>query len=114
MDLTFLAVSAVIFIYAAILGLVAPYVGIHGEHFGELMPGAAAFIKGLSLALILTWVGLPYDNAWFWISVMLLMPVALWAWPTFLEKRREASKAPKTIKPKKDDSSRDDIVILSS
>lgn len=117
MDLTFLAVAAVIFVYAALLGLVAPYLGIAGEHFGELVAGAAAFISGLVLSLVLTLTGLPFDNAWFWIVVMLLMPAAMWLVPNWLEKRREASnssKGYKGSKPKKDDASRDDIVLLSS
>ncbi len=76
MELTFLAVSAVILVYAAILGLVAPYIGIESEHLGALVPSAFAFVAGSLLSLILTWVGLPFANAWFWIIVMLLMPAA--------------------------------------
>lgn len=91
MDLTFLAVSAVILIYSAILGLVAPYIGIESEHLGELVPSAFAFLKGMFLSLILTWVGLPFDNAWFWIIVMLLMPAAAWFGPRWLLARRAAA-----------------------
>ena len=90
MDLTFLTVTAVIAIYAGILGLVAPYIGIESEHLGALVPSAIAFIMGMFLSLILTWVGLPYANAWFFIIIMLLMPVALWWGPRFLVRRRES------------------------
>jgi hypothetical protein len=93
MDLTFLAVTAVIAIYAGILGLVAPYLGIESEHLGALVPSTLAFIGGMLLSLILTWVGLPYANAWFFIIIMLLMPVALWWGPRILIARREAAEA---------------------
>ncbi|MEY4981464.1 MAG: hypothetical protein RL174_802 [Actinomycetota bacterium] len=89
MDLTFLAVTAVILVYAAILGLVAPYIGIESEHLGELVPGAFSFLLGMLLSLILTWAGLPYANAWFWIIVMLLMPAAAWFGPRWMLARRE-------------------------
>jgi uncharacterized RDD family membrane protein YckC len=91
MELTFLAVSAVILVYAAILGLVAPYIGIESEHLGELVPSAFAFVGGLLLSLILTWAGLPFANAWFWIIVMLLMPAAAWFGPRWMLARRVAA-----------------------
>lgn len=91
MDLTFLAVSAVILVYAAILGLVAPYIGIESEQLGELVPSAAAFVAGLLISLILTVSGLPFDNAWFWIIAMLLMPAAAWFAPRWLIARRSAA-----------------------
>lgn len=93
MDLTFLAVTAVIAIYAGILGLVAPYIGIESEHLGALVPSTIAFIKGMFLSLILTWLGMPYANAWFFIIIMLIMPVALWWGPRILISRREAAAA---------------------
>jgi hypothetical protein len=91
MELTFLAVSAVILVYAAILGLVAPYIGIESEHLGELVPSAFAFVAGSLLSVILTWVGLPYANAWFWIIVMLLMPAAAWFGPRWMLARRASA-----------------------
>lgn len=68
---------AFILVYAAILGLVAPYLGLDTKKIGSLVPGAMALTSGAALWAVLTWCGLHYDQAWIWLIVMLLMPVAL-------------------------------------
>jgi len=71
MELLFIA------IYAAILGLVAPYLGINTKQMGSLVPGAIALVKGAAAWAVLTWCGLHYDQAWIWLIVMLAMPAAM-------------------------------------
>ena len=58
---------AFILVYAAILGLVAPYLGIDLKLIGSLVPGAIALVFGALSWAALTWVGLPYDEAWIWL-----------------------------------------------
>ena len=66
-----------ILVYAAILGLVAPYLGIDLNLIGSLVPGAIALVFGTLSWAALTWVGLPYDEAWIWLIVMLGMPAVM-------------------------------------
>jgi hypothetical protein len=68
---------AFILIYAAILGLVAPYLGIDLKLIGSLVPGAIALVFGTLSWAALTWVGLPNDEAWIWLIVMLGMPAVM-------------------------------------
>ena len=68
---------AFILVYAAILGLVAPYLGINTQAVGSLVPGAIALVKGALAWAVLTWCGMHYDQAWIWIIVMLAMPAAM-------------------------------------
>jgi hypothetical protein len=68
---------AFILVYAAILGLVAPYLGIDLKLIGSLVPGAIALVFGTLSWAALTWVGLPYDEAWIWLIVMLGMPAVM-------------------------------------
>lgn len=68
---------AFILIYAAILGLVAPYLGIDLKVIGSLVPGAIALVFGTLSWAVLTWVGLQYDEAWIWLIVMLGMPAIM-------------------------------------
>jgi hypothetical protein len=68
---------AFILIYAAILGLVAPYLGIDLKVIGSLVPGAIALVFGSLSWAVLTWVGLQYDEAWIWLIVMLGMPAIM-------------------------------------
>ncbi len=103
-----------IVIYAGILGLVAPYVGVKSEHYGSYVPTALALTSGSALWILLTWVGMPYDQAWIWIIVMLGMPAAMWFGGKLIEKRRKEGKTSKPTSNKKSDSVADDIVILSS
>jgi hypothetical protein len=68
---------AFILVYAAILGLVAPYLGIDLKLIGSLVPGAIALVFGTLSWAALTWVGLPYDETWIWLIVMLGMPAVM-------------------------------------
>jgi hypothetical protein len=79
-----------IVIYAVILGLVAPYVGVKSDHYGSYVPTALAVVSGSALWILGTWAGLHYDEAWIWLIVMLLMPVATWYGAKFIEKKRAA------------------------
>jgi hypothetical protein len=111
----FISLLNVLFIaiYAVILGLVAPYVGVKSENYGSLVPTALGVISGSLLWIIGTWVGLHYDQVWIWLIVMLGMPAAIWFGAKYIDKRREAGKS---LKPaaKKDNSNKDDAVILSA
>lgn len=73
MDFSF----AVVVLYAVILGLVAPYITVHSEKYGALLPPAIALATGSLLWGILTWVGMPYTSAWIFLIVMVAMPVAM-------------------------------------
>ena len=68
---------AFILVYAAILGLVAPYLGIDIKPIGSLVPGAIAVVAGSIIWAVLTWAGLHYDEAWIWLVAMLGMPAAM-------------------------------------
>jgi hypothetical protein len=68
---------AFILVYAAILGLVAPYLGIDVKKIGSLVPGAIALTKGALAWAVLTWCGMHYDQAWIWVIVMFAMPAAM-------------------------------------
>ena len=106
-----------IVIYALILGLVAPYIGVKSDHYGSLVPTALGVISGSLLWIIGTWAGLHYDQVWIWLIVMLGMPAAIWFGAKFIEKRRAAGKSLKPsrkMSKKNSDSTADDIVILSS
>ena len=80
---------AFLVVYAAILGLVAPYVGLKSEKYGSLVPSVASFLTGAVLWTILTWVGMSHTDGWIWIIVMLAMPAALWFGPKRLEALRK-------------------------
>lgn len=81
---------AFILVYAAILGLVAPYLGLPTKKMGSLVPGAIAFVKGSLAWAVLTWCGLHYDQAWIWIIVMLAMPAAMFIGVRWLAAKRAA------------------------
>jgi hypothetical protein len=83
LDVAFLAV------YGAILGLVAPYVGVTSHRYHVVVPGAIAISFGALLFGALTWTGLSYTEPWIWLIVMLTMPVAMW----FGAKRLDAHRA---------------------
>lgn len=119
MDLISLLNVLFIVIYAGILGLVAPYVGVKSEHYGSYIPTALAVISGSALWILLTWAGLHYDEVWIWLIVMLGMPAAMWFGGKLIERRRKAGKslAPSPLKKGNKaagDSAKDDIVILGS
>ena len=85
-----LAEVAFLVIYATILGMVAPYVFGKNDDYGSVIPGATALLSGLLLWIILIWAGMPDVNAFTWIIVMLLMPVAMWLGMRLMAKRRDA------------------------
>ncbi|MEN9753459.1 MAG: hypothetical protein RL670_1150 [Actinomycetota bacterium] len=78
MDIFFSALAEVGFlaVYAAILGMVAPYVLGANDDYGIVLPASLSLIGGLGLWALLIWVGMPTNNAFTWIIVMLAMPVA--------------------------------------
>ena len=63
--------------YAAILGLVAPYLTTKSDEYGVLVPPTIAAIAGSVLWIILTWVGFKYEEAWIWVIIMVAMPVIM-------------------------------------
>ena len=75
--------------YAAILGLVAPYVQIGSDRYGSFVPPVIGLATGSVLWVLLTWIGFGYTDAWIWSIVMLGMPVAMFFGSKALEKQRE-------------------------
>ena len=75
--------------YAAILGLVAPYVQIGSDRYGSFVPPVIGLATGSVLWVLLTWLGFGYTDAWIWSIVMLGMPVAMFFGSKALEKQRE-------------------------
>ncbi len=88
-----LAAYLVIVLYAVILGLVAPYITVHAQKYGSLLPPAIALASGSLLWAVLTWVGLPYTNAYIWIIVMVLMPIAMMIGSSTIARMRDAAEA---------------------
>lgn len=78
MDYTVFLDVAFIAVYGAILGLVAPYVGVTSSKYHAIVPGAIAIIFGAILWAALTWAGMSYTQPWIWLIVMLTMPAAMW------------------------------------
>ena len=79
---------AFIVFYTAILGLVAPYIGLKSEKFGGLVPAASALVTGSILWTALTFLNFSHTEGWIWIIVMLAMPAAMWFVPKRIEKIR--------------------------
>jgi uncharacterized membrane protein YeaQ/YmgE (transglycosylase-associated protein family) len=75
--------------YAAILGLVAPYVQIGSDRYGSFVPPVIGLATGAVLWVVLTWLGFGYTDAWIWSIVMLGMPVAMFFGSKALERQRE-------------------------
>lgn len=90
MDIISIFYILFIVIYAVILGLVAPYVGVKSDHYGTLVPTALAVVSGSALWIIGTWVGLHYDQAWIWLIVMLGMPALMWFGAKRIDAMRES------------------------
>lgn len=67
----------IILIYAAILGLVAPYLTTQGREYGVLLPPAISAITGSIIWIALTWLGFDHAEVWIWLIVMSLMPVVM-------------------------------------
>jgi hypothetical protein len=74
--------------YAAILGLVAPYVQIGSDRYGSLVPPTIGLATGSVLWILLTWLGFGYTDGWVWSIVMLGMPVAMFFGSKALDKQR--------------------------
>jgi len=70
-------VFAVIVGYAAILGLVAPYINARSEEHGWLLPPAIAMMVGSILWSALTWLGFKYEEAYIWAIIMVVMPLVM-------------------------------------
>jgi uncharacterized membrane protein YeaQ/YmgE (transglycosylase-associated protein family) len=70
-------VFAVIVGYAAILGLVAPYINARSEEHGWLLPPAIAMVVGSILWSALTWLGFKYEEAYIWAIIMVVMPLVM-------------------------------------
>ena len=75
--------------YAAILGLVAPYVQIGSDRYGSFVPPVIGLASGAVLWVLLTWLGFGYTDGWIWSIVMLGMPVAMFFGSKALDKKRE-------------------------
>ena len=84
---------AVIFVYALLLALVAPFVLPKSDFYGKLVPFSVALGSGSLLWLVFTWLGFDYQAAWIWFIVMLGMPTATWFAVGFLHKTRETQEA---------------------
>ena len=82
---------AVVLLYTLILGLVAPYITVHSEKYGALVPPAVALATGSVLWVVVTWVGLSYTNAWTWLIVMVAMPIVMMVVSSRLAKARDAA-----------------------
>lgn len=74
--------------YAAILGLVAPYITLGSDRYGVMVPPAIGLATGSVLWVVLTWLGFEYTSGWIWSIVMLAMPVAMFFGSKALEKTR--------------------------
>jgi uncharacterized membrane protein YeaQ/YmgE (transglycosylase-associated protein family) len=70
-------VFALIVGYAAILGLVAPYINARSEEHGWLLPPAIAMVVGSILWSALTWLGFKYEEAYIWAIIMVIMPLVM-------------------------------------
>ena len=68
---------AVIAFYAAILGLVAPYIYARSEEYGALLPVAVAMVVGSVLWAALTWLGFKYTEGYIWVIIMVVMPLVM-------------------------------------
>lgn len=91
MDWTLLFTPLFVVAYGAILGLVAPYVGVKSKAYGSLVPSAIAVAAGSILLALFTWLGFHYDEAWIWLIVMLGMPAVMWFGANRLAAKREAA-----------------------
>ena len=76
---------AFIVVYAVILGLVSPYIGLKSEKYGSLVPAASAFVVGAILWSALTWLGFLATEGWIWTIVMVVMPAIMWLVPKRIE-----------------------------
>jgi lipopolysaccharide export LptBFGC system permease protein LptF len=80
---------AVVVLYTLVLGLVAPYITVHSEKYGALVPPTIALVTGSALWVLLTWLGFAYTDGWTWIIVMVAMPVVMMFAASRLAKARD-------------------------
>jgi hypothetical protein len=83
----------VIFVYAILLALVAPFVLPKSDFYGKLVPFSIALFAGSVFWILLTWVGFSYQEAWIWFIAMLGMPAVTWFAVNYLNKTRIATEA---------------------
>ena len=81
----------IIALYGLLLALVAPFVLPPSDHYGKAVPAAISLVAGSVIWLVLTWVGLSYQQAWIWFAVMLGMPAVGWFGTRYLDKSRQKS-----------------------
>ena len=67
----------IILVYAAILGLVAPYLTTQSREYGLLVPPAIASVVGSVFWILFTFLGFDHAQPWIWMIVMTLMPIAM-------------------------------------
>lgn len=79
----------VVIAYAGLLALVAPFVLPKSDFYGKFVPFSLALGSGSVLWILLTWLGLSYQEAWIWLIVMLAMPAATWVGTLRLSQLRE-------------------------
>jgi hypothetical protein len=73
MDVSF----AVILLYTLVLGLVAPYISVHSEKYGALVPPTIALTTGSIIWSVLIWLGVGTQDGWLWLIIMLAMPLVM-------------------------------------
>ena len=73
MDVSF----AVILLYTLVLGLVAPYISVHSEKYGALVPPTIALTTGSIIWSVLIWLGVGIQDGWLWLIIMLAMPLVM-------------------------------------
>jgi hypothetical protein len=83
----------VIFVYAILLALVAPFVLAKSDFYGKLVPFSIALTSGSVFWILFTWLGFSYQEAWIWFFVMLGMPAVTWFAVGYLNKTRIAAEA---------------------
>jgi len=81
----------IIALYGLLLALVAPFVLPPSDHYGKAVPAAISLVAGSVIWLVLTWLGLSYQQAWIWFAVMLGMPAVGWFGASYLDKSRQKS-----------------------
>ena len=88
-------VFAIIVGYAAILGLVAPYINAQSEEHGWLLPPAIAMVAGSVLWSGLTWLGFKYEEAYIWAIIMVVMPLVMIVFSSRIAHNRANKRAEK-------------------
>jgi lipopolysaccharide export LptBFGC system permease protein LptF len=80
---------SVVILYTLVLGLVAPYITVHSEKYGALVPPTIALVTGSAIWVLLTWLGFSYADGWTWIIVMIAMPIVMMFVASRLAKSRD-------------------------